>query len=137
MKVNPYLFFDGTCEQALKFYADVLGAKIEALMAYKDMPDDDRTPPEWKNKIMHGRISLGDQVIMASDASPGHYNKPQGFDVTLNFDKPEEAEKVFKALSDGARNISMPLGETFWAQRFGAFTDKFGTPWMINCEKKM
>lgn len=137
MKVNPYLFFDGTCEQALKFYADVLGAKIEAMMSYKDMPPNERTPADWKDKIMHARISLGSYDIMASDAAPGDYNKPQGFDLTLNIDTVEEAERIYKALSGGARKISMPLGETFWAQRFGAFTDKFGTPWMINCEKKM
>lgn len=137
MKVNPYLFFDGTCEQAFKFYADVLGAKIEAMMSYKDMPPNERMPADWKDKIMHGRISLGGYDIMASDAAPGDYNEPRGFDLTLNIDTVEEAERIYKALSQGARAIRMPLGETFWAQRFGAFTDKFGTPWMINCEKKM
>lgn len=137
MKIIPYLFFNGTCEEAFKFYAKVLGAKIDAMLPYKDMPADDKTPPEFKDKIMHARMSIGDQIIMASDAGPGHYNKPQGFDVNLSVDTPEEAERLYKELSAGAEAIHMPLGETFWAQRFGAFVDKFGTPWMINCEKKM
>jgi PhnB protein len=74
---------------------------------------------------------------MASDAGPGRYNKPQGFDVSINVEKPEEADRIFKELSEGAQSVGMPIGETFWAQRFGALVDKFGTNWMINCEKQM
>lgn len=137
MKVQPYLFFDGSCEDALKFYARVMGGRIDAMMPYKDMPGDEATPPDLQDKIMHARMSIGDQVIMASDASPGRYRKPQGFSVTLNVDQPDEAERLFKELSEGAQDIQMPIGETFWAQRFGALVDRYGTSWMINCEKKM
>jgi PhnB protein len=107
------------------------------MMPYKDMPGDEKMPAEFANHIMHARMSVGDQVIMASDAGPGRYNKPQGFDVSLNVDTVEEAERIFKGLSEGAQSIGMPLAETFWAQRFGAFVDKFGTNWMINCNKPM
>ena len=136
MKVIPYLFFNGTCEEAFKFYAKVLGAKIDAMLPYSDMPGNEKTPPAFMGKIMHARMSIGDQIIMASDAGPGHYNKPQGFDVNLSVEKPEEADRLFKELSENAEAISMPIGETFWALRFGALVDKFGTPWMINCEKE-
>jgi PhnB protein len=138
MKIIPYLFFNGTCEDACKFYEKALGAKIEAMMRFKDMPGSDNpSPPEHMDRIMHARMSIGGNTVMASDAMGGHYNKPQGFDVNLNVDTPEEAERLFKNLSEGAQAIHMPIAETFWAQRFGALTDKFGTPWMVNCEKKM
>ncbi|MBN9601767.1 MAG: VOC family protein [Afipia felis] len=136
MKVIPYLFFNGQCEEAFKFYEKVLGAKIEAMLPYKDMPGDMQHPPELLNKIMHARMSIGDQVVMASDSPADRFNKPQGFDLNLSVEKPEEADRIFKALSEGAQ-ITMPIAETFWAQRFGALVDKFGTPWMVNCEKKM
>ena len=136
MKVIPYLFFNGQCEEAFKFYEKVLGAKIEAMLPYKDMPGDMQHPPELLNKIMHARMSIGDQVVMASDSPADRFNKPQGFDLNLSVEKPEEADRIFKALSEGAQ-ITMPIAETFWAQRFGVLVDKFGTPWMVNCEKKM
>lgn len=136
MKVIPYLFFNGQCEEAFKFYEKVLGAKIEAMLPYKDMPGDMQHPPELLNKIMHARMSIGDQIVMASDSPADRFNKPQGFDLNLSVEKPEEADRIFKALSEGAQ-IAMPIAETFWAQRFGVLVDKFGTPWMVNCEKKM
>lgn len=137
MKVNPYLFFDGTCEDAVKFYEKTLGAKIAFTMRYKDMPGEMQHPPEVQAKIAHVRFMIGDDVIMASDAPPDRFNKPQGFDINLSFETPEEADRVFAALSEGARAIHMPIAETFWAHRFGSLVDKFGTPWMVNCEKKM
>jgi PhnB protein len=137
MKVIPYLFFNGQCEEAFKFYEKVLGAKIEAMLPYKDMPGDVKHPPELLNKIMHARMKVGDQYIMASDSPPERFNKPQGFDINLSVETPEEADRIFKTFSDGAQTIHMPIAETFWAQRFGALVDKFGTPWMVNCEKKM
>ena len=137
MKVIPYLFFNGTCEEAFKFYEKVLGAKIEAMLPYKDMPGDVQHPPELLNKIMHARMEIGGHYVMASDAPPERFNKPQGFDINLSIEKPEEADRIFNALSQGAKEIGMPIAETFWALRFGALVDKFGTPWMVNCEKKM
>src|SRR3954468_25019232 len=83
MQVNPYLFYDGNCDAAFKFYEKVLGAKIEMMLTHEAAPESMPTPPEWKNKIMHGRLTIDGQVLMASDAPPGHFNKPQGFAVSL------------------------------------------------------
>jgi len=137
MKVAPYLFFDGTCEDAVKFYARVLDAKIGMTVYYKDMPGERKPPAEWLGKIAHTRFAIGDQSIMASDATPEHYRKPQGYSINLNVDTPDEADRIYKELSADAQVIEMPIGETFWAHRFGSFVDKFGTSWMINCEKQM
>ena len=136
MRVNPYLFFNGQCEAAFKFYARCLGAKIEAMMPHEGTPAASQVPSEWAKKILHARLSLGDTVLMASDAPPGHYEKPQGFSVSLLVDTPQEAERVFNALADNG-TINMPIGETFWALRFGMLVDQFGIAWMINCEKPM
>jgi len=137
MKVTPYLFFDGTCEEALNFYEKTLGAKTVFMMRYKDMPAEAEHSPEVQSKIAHVRFMIGDDVIMASDAPPDRFNKPQGFDINLSIAAPEEADRIFAALSEGARAIHMSISETFWAHRFGSLVDKFGIPWMVNCEKKM
>lgn len=137
MQMNPYLNFDGTCEEALTFYAKVLGGEIVAVVKGKDTPMADKMPPEARDRIMHMRISIGGTLLMASDVPAQFLQKPQGFSVTLSFADPAEAERIYAALSDGAQSIQMPLQETFWATRFGTFVDKYGTPWMINCEKPM
>jgi PhnB protein len=135
MQTNTYLFFKGNCEEAFKFYEKTLGGKIEAMMSHAGTPAENQVPPEWKNKIIHARLKLGDQLLMASDSPPDHSKTPQGFYVNLGFDNPTEAERVYKAMSkDGT--VQMELQETFWAKKFGMFTDRFGTPWMINCEKE-
>lgn len=134
MQLNPYLFFDGQCEAAFKFYEKCLGGKITAMLVHEGTPAAEHVPPEWRNKIMHARLVLGDQVLMGSDAPPDHRQKPQGFSVTLGVDKPGDAERIFHALAEGGK-VTMPIEETFWAHRFGMLVDKYGTPWMINCEK--
>lgn len=134
MKLNPYLNFPGTCEDAMKTYAKVLGGDIVAMMAYADMPVDSSAPDELKKKIAHARLVIGENILMASDAPPDHYRPTQGMSVTLNIDEPAEAERVFNALADGG-TVEMPLGETFWALKFGTLADRFGTRWMVNCEK--
>ncbi len=136
MQLNPYLMFNGTCEAAFKFYEQALGAKIEAMMAHEGSPMEQHVPPEWRKKIMHARLSIGDKVLMGSDCPPDRFEPMKGFTVTLGVDDPAEAERIFDALSPGA-TIGMPIQETFWARRFGMLVDKFGTPWMINCEKHM
>ncbi|BEV44641.1 VOC family protein [Afipia carboxidovorans] len=137
MKINPYLFFGGTCQDAFKFYERALGARVNAMMPHEGSPAEEHAPPDWKKKILHASMSIGDQVIMGSDAPPEHFQKPQGFSVALNVEKPDEAERLFKNLSDGAQAVSMPMGETFFAHKFGMLVDKFGVPWMINCQKPM
>ena len=134
MQLNPYLLFNGDCEAAFKLYEKVLGGKIEALIPNEGAPGTEQLPTEWKSKIMHGRMTINGQVLMASDAPPGRYSKPGGFSVNISVTDPKEADRIFSALSEGG-TIHMPIAETFWAVRFGMFTDRFGTPWMVNCEK--
>lgn len=133
MQLNPYLHFNGRCEEAFKLYEKVLGGKIEVMLPHEGTPAAEHVPPEWKKKIMHARLNIGDQVLMASDAPPGHYHQPQGFTVSISIKDPAEAERIFKALADKGK-VTMPLDRTFWAQRFGMLVDQFGIPWMVNCE---
>jgi PhnB protein len=135
MHANPYLIFDGNCEEAFGSYAKILGGEIVAMMPYEGSPAETGAPAEWHKRILHARLAFGDNVLMASDAPPGRFQKMQGMSVTLNIKDPAEAERVFNALAEGAV-VTMPLGETFWAVKFGMLTDRFGTPWMINCVKQ-
>src|SRR5215471_7290984 len=134
MKFNPYLYFDGRCEEAFQLYERVLGGKILAMMKHEGTPAASATPPEWQEKILHARMQVGDQVIMASDAPPGHQKAPQGYSINVQVDTPAEAERVFNGLSAGG-SVHMPLAETFFANKFAMFNDKFGIPWMVVCEK--
>jgi PhnB protein len=132
MQVNPYLFYDGNCEAAFKFYEKVLGAKIDMMLTHESAPESMPTPPGWKNKIMHGKITIDGEVLMASDAPPDHFNQPQGFSVSLTVEDPADAERKFKALSEGGK-VNMPFGKTFFSKGFGMCVDQFGMPWMVNC----
>jgi PhnB protein len=132
MQVNPYLFYNGNCEAALKFYQKVLGAEIEAMLPYESGGDTMPTPPEWQKKIMHAKILIDGEVIMASDAFPGHFQQPQGFAVSLQVEDPADAERRFKALAEGG-SINMPFAKTFFSKGFGMCVDQFGIPWMVNC----
>jgi PhnB protein len=134
MQLNPYLFFDGRCEEAFKFYEKLLGGAIKAMMTYESAPAEEQGEPEWKNKIMHATLEIHGAPLMGSDAPPKHYSKPAGFSVSLSIDKVADAERIFGALADGGK-IGFPLQQTFWAARFGMVTDRFGIPWMINCER--
>jgi PhnB protein len=137
MNWNPYLTFSGNCAEAFKYYERVLGGEIVAMMTHADMPAEAQaqTPPGWKNMIMHARLVAGDNVLMGSDAPPDRFEKPQGFSVAIQTDDPKEAERIFTALADNG-TVRMPLQQTFWAVRFGMLVDKFGIPWMVNCEQK-
>jgi PhnB protein len=133
MQLNPYLFFNGQCEEAFKFYADCLGGQIEAMMSHAGTPAEEHVPAEWRDKIVHARLTVGDQVLMASDAPPEHYQKPQGFSVSIGIKDPAEAERIFNALAENG-TVQMPLQQTFWARSFGMCVDRFGIAWMVNCE---
>jgi PhnB protein len=133
MPLNPYLSFDGNCQEAFAFYHQCLGGEIEAMIAHAGTPAEEHVPPEWKDKIMHARLNLGDGVLMGGDAPPGMYQPPKGISVALQIKDPAQADKIYAALSEGG-SITMPIGETFWAVRFAMFVDRFGIPWMINCE---
>jgi PhnB protein len=134
MQTNIYLHYNGNCEDALKFYEKAAGAKITAMMRHEGSPAEAQTPKEWLQKILHARLEIGNAAIMASDAPPGRYAKPQGFSVSLSTDTPEEAEKIFKALSEGGA-VGMPMAESFFAHKFGMLTDKFDVPWMVLYQK--
>ena len=134
MQLNPYLVFNGNCEPAFRFYEQVLGGKIVAMMPHEGTPAAEHVPPEWRAKIMHARLMVGDEILMGSDAPPDRYEAMKGFSVTLGIKDPTEAERIFHALAkDGT--VRMPIQKTFWAARFGMLVDQFGTPWMINCEQ--
>jgi PhnB protein len=135
MKLSPYLHFDGNCEEALNFYQKLLGAKVLMMLRYSETPMAQDCAKDVKDKIAHGRLALGDDIIMGSDAPPGRYTKPAGMSVNIGVATPEEAEKIFKALSEKG-TILMPIEETFWAHRFGMTIDRFGISWMVNCEKQ-
>jgi PhnB protein len=135
MQLNAYLYFNGQCEAAFQFYEQLLGGKIEAMIPHAGTPAEQHTPPEWRDKIMHARLTVGTNVLMGSDAPPGHYHEAsKGYSVSIGLDDPQEAERIFQALAEGG-TVRMPLQTTFWAARFGMLADRFGIPWMINCEE--
>ena len=135
MQLNPYLLFNGQCEAAFKLYQQVLSGKIVAMMPHAGSPAEGQVPPEWRDKIMHARLVFGDNVLMGSDAPPGHFEQPKGFSVSIRVEDPKDAERIFHALAENG-TVKMPLQKTFWAIRFGMLVDRFGIPWMINCEEK-
>lgn len=133
MQLNTYLFFNGDCEAAFKFYAECLGGKIETMIKHAGTPAEEHVPAEWHDKIMHARLTVGDEAIMASDAPPGHYKPPQGFSVSIQLKDKTEGERIFNLLADGG-STTMPFQQTFWAAGFGMCVDRFGIAWMVNCE---
>ena len=134
MQLNPYLNFNGQCKAAFEFYAECLGGKIAAIFTHGETPAAEHMPPEAHHLIMHARLEVDGAVLMGSDAPPERYEKPAGVYVSLQVDDPADAERIFHALVEGGE-VQMPIQETFWAVRFGMLVDRFGIPWMINCEK--
>lgn len=131
-QVNPYLSFNGQCEEAFRFYEQCFGGNIEAMMSYGDSPMAEHMPPEQHTRIIHASLTIGDEVLMGGDV-PERYEAPKGFSVSLHIDDPTEAERIFNTLADKG-TVTMPLEPTFWAERFGMLIDRFGIPWMINCD---
>jgi len=134
MSLNPYLYFDGQCEEAFKFYEKCLRGKITFMMTYEGSPMAGQAPPGWARKILHAGLASDDGVLEGCDAGPGEYKKPQSFCVMLRPKDAVEAERIFNALAEKG-TVQIPFGETFWALRFGMVVDRFGMPWLINCEK--
>lgn len=132
MEPTVYLFFKGNCLEAMTHYAKTLGGVIEGVVRNADAPDAESHMPGAEDLVMHMAIRFGDAMLMASDAPEGMYNKPQGFSVSLTLSSLAEFERIFAALAKDAESVMMPPGETFWAERFAMFTDRFGTPWMLN-----
>ena len=130
MQVQPYLQFDGRCEEALEFYKSALGAEVEALMRFKEGPDCMEMPQGTGDKVLHSCFRIGDSRIMASDGYCKGKPSFQGFSLSVVTPTVAEADKAFRALSDGGE-VQMPLGATFFSPGFGMCVDRFGTPWMI------
>ena len=136
MQVQPYLFFDGRCEEAIEFYRKALGAEVGMLMRYKDSPEPQpgMVPPGSENKVMHACLRIGDTSLMASDGSCQGQPSFQGFSLSLTVSTNAEAERLFRVLADGGET-RMPLTKTFFSSRFGMLADRFGVGWMIVVEE--
>jgi PhnB protein len=133
MQVQPYLFFDGRCEEAVEFYRSKLGAQVEMLMRIKDSPEPPQPgmcPPGSENKIMHTAFRIGETTVMASDGRCTGKPSFQGFSLSLTAPNEGEAERLFAALGDGGQ-VQMPLAKTFFSPRFGMVADRFGVSWMV------
>jgi PhnB protein len=133
MRVSPYLNFQGQCEEAFQFYERCFSGQLGALFRYEGSPMAGQAPEGHGDWIMHGSVTIGDLELMGADVAPQGYQAPAGFQLSLQITGAEEAERIFAELSPGGR-IIMPLEKTFWAERFGMVVDRFGIPWLINCE---
>ncbi len=133
MQVTTYLNFNGNCEAAFKFYAQVLGGKIAMMMTQGESPMGDKVAAEMKSKIMHATLEMpGGGVLMGADHPQGKKVQPTGFCVSIQVKDTGEATRIFKALSEGGK-VQMEMQKTFWSAGFGMCTDKYEIPWMVNC----
>jgi PhnB protein len=136
MQLNAYLQFNGQCEEAFKFYEQALGGKIIAMTRYDSTPAMGHVPAEMRDKVVHARVQIGDTILMGSDVPSDRYpGAPRGFALSARFPNVAESERAFETLANGGQ-ISMPMGQTFFAPSFGMVTDRFGVPWMILCEQR-
>jgi PhnB protein len=134
MRIEPRLslVFNGECDAAFAVYQQCLGGTVTYRLTWGDSQMAEGAPSDWRDKILHATLAVGDVSLSGGDPLPGLYERPQGFQVQLNLDDVAAAERIFAQLADGGR-ITVPLQQTFWAQRFGAVVDRFGIPWGINC----
>lgn len=130
MQIQPYLFFEGRCDEAIAFYKDALGAQVPVLMRYKDAPDQSMVKPESKDKVMHASLQIGETMVMVSDGHVSGQPDFKGFGLALNAATDADSERIFTALSAGGE-VRMPLEKTFFASKFGMVTDRFGVLWMV------
>jgi PhnB protein len=134
MDFTPYLNFNGTCAEAFRFYAQTLHGQIVAMQTHGESPMKDQVPPEWRDSILHARLEIGGRVLMGSDAPPAHYHAPQGMCVSVSVTTPAEGQRIFDAFATGGK-VTMPFAQTFWSSGFGMLVDRFGIPWMVNCDQ--
>jgi PhnB protein len=131
LQLDTYLFFDGNCADAMRFYERTLGGKLQ-LMTHGESPMAAQTPPGSADRILHARLELDGRLLMASDSMVGQpYGGMKGFSLSLIYPTVDEAQRMFAALAEGGQ-ITMPIAKTFWAEAFGMLVDRFGTPWMVN-----
>jgi len=133
--VQPYLYFDGRCDEALAFYGKALGAKVEMLMRFKDNPEPSANPPGGADKVMHCAMRIGDTQVMASDGNCAGKPSFQGFSLSLAVPDAATAERLFATLAEGGQ-VQMPMAKTFFAERFGMVGDRFGVSWMVIAGQK-
>ena len=133
MQINPYLSFKGECEAAFKFYEQCLGAQLGAIFRYGGSALAGQVPADWTDKIMHGNLTVGELRLMGGDVTPDRYEEPKGFSLSIQIKSTADAERIFQELAKDGK-VVMPLEKTFWAERFGMVVDRFGIPWLINCE---
>jgi PhnB protein len=134
MHVQPYLFFDGRCEEAVEFYKKTLGAEVTQLLRFKDSPEPPQpgmVPPGSEDKVMHTSFRIGDLTVMASDGQCVGQPSFQGFALSLTMPDADEAERLFASLAEGGQ-VQMPLATTFFSPRFGMVADRFGVSWMVH-----
>jgi PhnB protein len=134
MQVSPYLSFNGQCERAFAFYEQCLGGRCGQIFRYAGSPMAGQVPDDWQDKVMHGSITVGGLVLMGGDVAPLGYEEPKGFSLSVQISDTAEAERIFQDLAQDGR-VVVPLEKTFWAARFGMVVDRFGIPWLINCEE--
>tara|TARA_R100000005_G_scaffold77038_3_gene44177 strand:- start:11050 stop:11472 length:423 start_codon:yes stop_codon:yes gene_type:complete len=132
MEPTIYLFFKGNCLEAMTHYAEVLGGEIGGVFRNGDVPDPESRMPGGDDMVMNMAITLGSATVMASDNSEDMYDKPQGFRISIAPTSRAEFDRIHAALAKEAQSIEMAPEETFWAERFAMFTDRYGTPWMLN-----
>jgi len=130
MQIQPYLFFDGRCEEALEFYKKAVGAKVDMLMRFKEAPDQSMITPGVENKVMHAQIDVGGNKVLVSDGRCLGQMNFQGFALAVSAKDEAEANKFFGALAEGGQ-VTMPMAKTFFSPRFGMLADKFGVGWMV------
>jgi PhnB protein len=135
MNFSPYLSFKGNCREAFDFYVKTFNGKLIMQSTYGEAPTGQEMCDATRDQIMHARIDIGGQYLMGSDAPGEHFKPSQGIQVSVSVTEPGVAERVFKALAEGGTTF-MSMQETFWAHRFGMCTDRFGVPWIVNCEKQ-
>ena len=133
MRLNTYVHFDGRCEEAFRYYEQSLGGQIGLVFRYEGSPLASGVPADWNGKIMHGSITIGEHVLMGADVTPDRYEQPKGVSLSLHMKSAADADRMFNDLATGGQ-VVLALEKTFWAERFGMVIDRFGIPWLINCE---
>jgi PhnB protein len=134
MEMTIEVNFKGECEAAFRFYVQCLGAELGSVFRYAGSPFANRVPENWSDKIMHGSVTIGGQVLMGADVTEDQFVERQGFSLSLQIKDTADAERIFDELARGGV-VRVPLEETFWAARFGMVVDRFGVPWQVNCEE--
>ncbi|BGD20716.1 VOC family protein [Pseudomonas aeruginosa] len=134
MYVQPYVCFNGRCEEALRFYEHAIGARVSFLFRFDEAPGPVVVPEGWCDKVMHANLQIGDSQIMASDGHGPALQPISGISLSLNTRDPQQARRCYDALLEDGGRVELELGKTFWSPCFGTLVDRFGVAWMINCE---